>query len=104
MVEEAGGSVLVVPPVEIDIATAGRLAQEIADAFADGAGDVHVDFARVTFCDSTGLRVLVDSAKHARALGRRFTIVDPTRRLLRLAEIIGASEMLGLPPPNAEDL
>ena len=88
---------VVVPPVEIDYGTADDLARDIANAFDTGASTVAVDFAGVTFCDSMGLRVLVHAAKRARAVDGSFVIVNPTRPLLRLADILQASEVLGLP-------
>ena len=100
MTEGGGAAVRVVPPVEIDVGSADGLAAAIADAYAAGARSVQLDFAQVLFCDSSGLRVLVNAAKLARALGREFVIVNPTRRLLRLADIVGASDLLQLPPPD----
>lgn len=89
--------VVVVPPSEIDVGTAPALAARIADALKGGAA-VAVDFDGVQFCDSSGLRVLVQAAKHSRALGRGFTVHNPTVRLQRLADILGATDLLGLPP------
>ena len=100
MSETSGRSVRIVPPAEIDVGSAFRLSTAISDAYAAGAELVTVDFADVRFCDSTGLRVLVEAAKLARSLGRRFAIAHPTARLLRLAEIVGASDVLGLPLPG----
>lgn len=77
--------------------TAPALAARIADALKGGAA-VAVDFDGVQFCDSSGLRVLVQAAKHSRALGRGFTVHNPTVRLQRLADILGATDLLGLPP------
>ena len=92
--------VVVVPPVEIDMGTATPFANELADAIATGAARVEVDFSAVTFCDSTGLRVLVAAVKLARAAGCALVIEQPTERLLRLADLLGASDVLGLPPPR----
>lgn len=100
MSEIVGSVVAVVPPVEVDLGTAGALAGDIADAFAAGAGMVVVDFAAVLFCDSTGLRVLINAAKLARERATLFTIRNPTQQLLLIAHIVGASDVLGLPAPD----
>lgn len=94
-------TVVVIPPHEIDLATAHASAQEIADAFAAGARHVVVDFAAVDFCDSTGLRVIINAAKRARAADATLTVVNPSRALRRLADVVGATELLRLsePPP-----
>jgi anti-sigma B factor antagonist len=91
---------LVLPPAEIDFGSAAGFAADISQAFATGATTVEVDFAAVTFCDSTGLQVLIHAAKLARALGGTFLIANPTQSLLRLADILQASDLLGLPPPD----
>jgi len=94
-----GPAVIVVPPPELDLASAGELEQDISDAYLAGAGKVTVDFAAVMFCDSSGLRVLVNAAKLARSRGRLFEVGNPTRQLVLMASIVGASEVLDLPPP-----
>lgn len=92
--------VTVVPPAEIDLASADQFAAGIAGGFAAGDGPVHVDFSGVTFCDSTGLRILVAAAKQARKAGRQFLVLNPTRHLLIMAEVLGASELLLIPAPT----
>lgn len=93
------GRIVVVPPVEIDIGTSTDFANDLADAIGAGAATVEVDFSAVTFCDSTGLRVLIHGAKLARVAGCTLVIKQPTDRLLRLADLLGASAVLALPPP-----
>lgn len=88
-----------VPPPEVDIASADRFAAELADALADRPSALEIDWTLVTFCDSSGLRELVNAAKHARAVGCRLTVRNPSRPLLRLADLLGASALLHLPPP-----
>ena len=99
---ESPDAVVLVPPVELDLRTADDVEAQIERAFAGGARAVVLDFAQVEFCDSAGLRLLVRAAKRATALGREFRVANPTTRLLRLAEFIGASRMLDLPRPPAE--
>lgn len=90
---------VVVPPAEIDYGSADGLVADLTEAFSSGADAVAVDFSAVTFCDSTGLRVLIYAAKHARAAGVGFVIQQPTQRLLLLADLLGAADLLRLPPP-----
>lgn len=93
------GRLVVVPPVEIDLGTSTGFANALADAIGAGATTVEVDFSAVTFCDSTGLRVMISAARLARAAGCALVIKQPTDRLLRLADLLGASAVLALPPP-----
>lgn len=90
--------------MEVDYATAGRLASDIADASAAGADEVVVEFGHVLFCDSSALKVLIGAVKRANALRRRFSVRNPTRGLLRLAEVLGALDFLGLPTAPAPSL
>ncbi len=94
-----GPAVIVVPPLELDLESAGELEEEISNAYMAGAGMVTVDFAAVLFCDSSGLRVLVNAAKLARRRGAVFEVCNPTRQLLLIASIVGASDLLDLPQP-----
>lgn len=94
-----GTPLVVVPPTEIDYGSADGLVASLTEAFSCGAEAVAVDYSGVTFCDSTGLRVLINAAKHARAAGVDFTIQRPTRHLLRMLDMLGAADLLGLPPP-----
>ena len=96
----AGPAAVIVPPPEIDISTANEFGADIADAFAAGARTVTVDFAAVTFCDSSGLKVLINAAKVARAMDRAFVVRNPTRSLLRMADLLQATTLLRLPRPG----
>jgi anti-anti-sigma factor len=96
------GAHVVAAPAEIDFATAPALAAELAAALAEH-GDVVLDCAGTTFCDSTALKVLLAAKRLARALDVELRIVDPPRVLLRIAGILQASELLGLPRPSEQD-
>ena len=52
---------------EIDLATVGQLGDAIARTVAGGCAEVIVDLADVGFCDSTGIRAIVQ-ARNAAAL------------------------------------
>ncbi len=94
---EAGVPAVVVAPVELDYASAFRFARELAGAFATGAEAVVADFGSTTFCDSSGLKVLVHAATGAKARGQQFEVRSPPRMLCRMAGILGATALLGLP-------
>lgn len=88
---------MVVAPVELDYASAADFGRDLDAAFATGAYLVVADFGATTFCDSSGLKVLVHAANHANARKQRFEVRHPSRMLLRMAAILGASSLLGLP-------
>ncbi len=91
---------VVVAPVELDYASCVGFARDLDVAFGSAAGVIVADFAGTTFCDSSGLKVLVGAAKRAAASGRRFEVRSPSRMLCRMASILGASSLLGMPPCN----
>jgi anti-sigma B factor antagonist len=88
------GPVVIQPPVEIDPATATTLDEQLAAA--DAQGSTAVDFSSVTFCDSSGIRVLIAHATRHRDSGGEFriTAVSPTVR--RAFDLTGVSELLGV--------
>jgi anti-anti-sigma factor len=76
---------------ELDVATAPALAKRLDELQADKI-DVQLDLSRVWFIDSTGIRVLVTTAYHAREDGGwKFEIgstLDPVvRQTLRIAKV-----------------
>ncbi len=94
----SGDTIMLAPPAELDIATADTFGAMLADALAEGPGRLEVDWTTVTFCDSSGMKVLIHAAKLARAVDCQLEVINPSRPLLRLADVLGASELLGLPP------
>lgn len=74
---------------EIDAHSAPSL--EAALSVLPEGPQVVVDFAGVTFMDSSGLRVLVDAAATATGTGKTFAIAKPQAAIKRVVEISGLS-------------
>ena len=96
MSDQRRGSAVVAAPVELDVASAPTFAGELDAALATGARDIVADFGDTTFCDSSGMKVLVNAAKRAKARGQRFEVRRPSPMLRRMAGILGATSLLGL--------
>lgn len=94
------GTVTVLPPAEIDLATVWSLRRCLADACAMSPARVVVDFSQVTFCDIQALRVLVDAAHTLLSQGCRLEICQPTPLLRRLAELTDTSRDLNITLPT----
>ncbi|MFD7709207.1 STAS domain-containing protein [Streptomyces sp. NPDC059785] len=92
----AGPFVVVEVSGEIDMATAGALAEHLDAATAGAAPDVLADLRTVEFFDGSGLRVLCRAEARARQCGGRLRIVTDRPRLIRL---LRASGLLGRFPP-----
>jgi anti-anti-sigma factor len=73
---------------ELDLATAGELRGQIAELLDAGRRDVLVDLRDVLFMDMSGVHVLLDADRRARAERVRLVVVvepGPVREVLRLA-------------------
>jgi len=92
------GDVLVlVVEGEIDIATAPLLEQQLSSGEAGSASAVIVDLDRVTFIDSTGLRVLVSHAL-SETNGSRLQLTRGSAQVQRLFAVSGMLEHLPFVP------
>jgi anti-sigma B factor antagonist len=74
---------------EVDLSTAGELAEAGVAALAAGAAVVIVDLSGVTFLDSTGLAALVTINNQARNGGATLIIARPRARVRHLFRITG---------------
>jgi anti-anti-sigma factor len=74
---------------EVDLVTAPALAMALAEATAE-PGDVTVDLRQVTFMDSTGLRVLLETRERLEQDGRAMRLqVDESGAVARLLDLVG---------------
>ncbi len=71
---------------EVDVATAEHLTDAVRDLTAPGA--VVIDMSGVSFMDSSGVRALLDAEELATGAGRPFAIVNPSRAVVRLLDLI----------------
>lgn len=97
-VETSPERVLVVATGELDIATVGTLAEQLAKAVAGGCRHLDVDLTLVPFCDVVGFDVLLDTARSMRARQGTMRIIGPCWSLRYMAGTFGAHHLLGLPP------
>ncbi|MEU3862444.1 STAS domain-containing protein [Streptomyces sp. NPDC028722] len=88
---DSGTVVTVTVTGEMDHVSACRLTDEVRAAVLSGARRVETDFSRVTFCDCSGLNVLLAARSHCRDLGVCFSVsgplTPPVARLFLLAGI-----------------
>lgn len=93
-IEDRADHTVVTADGEIDAATADTVADAVAAALDNGHDNVLLDFARVTFIDSTGLGVLVKSHRAAEAKGAHFGVVHPTPQTRKLIRVLGLDQLL----------
>ena len=72
-------------------------------ALEAGVGDVELELSGMTFCDSTGLCVLLTAKRDAEAVGRRLRLVDPAPSVLRLLDLSSTRCMFEVSSSAAPD-
>lgn len=88
----SNGTVVLEVAGEIDLATAPELQSRLDQL---NAGDrIVVDLAKVTFIDSTGLRILITANEAAQAAGGSLAIVASEGPVTKLLSITGVDAWL----------
>jgi anti-sigma B factor antagonist len=95
---------VVSPYGEIDALTAPRLGRRLLDLAEEGKRKLVVDLSEVTFMDSTGISVILNSVRHLATRHGSLVLVCPTKRILRPFEITGLASRLHIVPTRAEAL
>jgi anti-sigma B factor antagonist len=91
---ELDGGVRVILSGDLDLSTAKQAEQAIEEAERGGAALIVIDLRRLSFMDSTGLRVIVSADKRAKRSGRRAVIVQGPSAVRRVFEITRLGERL----------
>lgn len=88
------GVPVVTAPEEIDTTNAHRFRVALAKAAAGRPPALVVDMTRTRFCDSAGLRVLVDAHKQALAADGTVLLAAPCAAVLRVLAITGIDQVV----------
>jgi anti-sigma B factor antagonist len=91
-------AVVIALPTEIDMATAGGVGRRLGSAVADGARTVIADMTATTFCDSSGIGMLLWAHKHAAANGSQLRLVVPATAVLRSLALASLDHLLPIYP------
>lgn len=81
---------------DIDLSSTDQLRAELLPALEHGT--VVLDLAGVGFCDSSGLRVLLEADRRAKAHGTALRLAGPTAPVERLLQLTKAGDVLGVFP------
>ena len=77
---------------ELDLDSANKLEEAVREACASGA-ELVIDLRKVTFMDSTGLRVLIVAGTLCEEMGHELRII-PGEDIQRILEISGLDRVL----------
>jgi anti-anti-sigma factor len=80
---------------EIDIFTSAALRRRLLDALHCSTSRLIIDLSEVSFCDSSGLAVLVGIQHRARPMGITLALTGPRPFMSRLLHVTGLGR--GLP-------
>lgn len=83
---------------ELDLATTSALRDRIAGVLEDAATPVIIDLSGVTFCDATGLALLVDVKRRAQAHALTVSLAGPRRNVSKLLRITGLDQAFAMYP------
>jgi anti-anti-sigma factor len=79
---------------EIDMATSDQMAETLLAIADSGQGHVEIDMSKVTFCDSTGLKVLLDAHRTLADAGRVLRLTRASDQVMRLLVLSGTQVLL----------
>jgi anti-sigma B factor antagonist len=89
-----GEQVRIVTAGELDLATSPQLEHEMRAVIARGAKRVTIDMTRLTFVDSSGLRVLIGLYERSMEEGWELALTHPSEQARAVFRISGAEEHL----------
>lgn len=88
------GVAVVTPVGEMDAVSSPALAEALDEVLGDAPKGVVVDLAKVGFCDSRCIGVLVAAFRQARDLDVGFVVTEPQQQVNRLFVIAGIDQVI----------
>jgi anti-sigma B factor antagonist len=101
-IDRDGDTAWVRPQGELDLDTAPALEQELASVREQGTSRLVLDLRRLTFMDSTGLRLVIRWDTAGREEGFDFAIVPGPDVVQRVIRLTGMEDLLTVAEPSAE--
>jgi anti-anti-sigma factor len=86
---------------ELDIATTASLRIRILTVLMDTTTPVIIDLSGVSFCDASGLALLVGAQRRARLHGLTVTLAAPRPNVAKLLRITGLDRAFSIHPTLA---
>lgn len=83
---------------ELDAYTAPDLRDKLDEVLEMGRAWIIADLKQLTYLDSTGLGILVGTAKKCRQAGGDLAVASDRRNLLRIFQISGTEQILNVVP------
>ncbi len=100
--ETSGDATVVIPVGRIDGSTASPFQEALLKLIDEGAGSLVVDFEKIEYISSAGLRVLLLAAKQLQAGGRKIVLCSMRDHISEVFKISGFNEILAIHPTRQE--
>lgn len=97
-------AVIITLPAEIDMASAGQVGRQLGSALAPGVRTVIADMTAATFCDSSGISMLVRAHKQAAANRCQLRLVVRSTAVLRALTLAQVDHLLPIYPNLSQAL
>jgi anti-anti-sigma factor len=102
---ETVGTVRIVVPIDrIDSKTAKAFEESLMGEIASGNKAVLVDFIKLTYISSAGLRVLLMAAKRLKAASGGFSLCSVNANIREVLDVSGFSKILDIQADRAAGL
>jgi anti-sigma B factor antagonist len=93
---DLNGRTVVAVTGELDVHSAQRLSEALAELLDGGSADLVVDLTDLGFLDSTGLGVMVKALRWVKDAGGSLRVVADDDKITKVFTITGMDEPLGL--------
>ncbi|GAA1987309.1 STAS domain-containing protein [Catenulispora subtropica] len=102
--QQTGGLLVYTVTGDVDLAAHARFQTDVDAAWPSAPTDVVFDLSGVTFLDSMGLRVLVQTMQRASHQNCGFALAAPSEPVLRVLELAGVTSLFSVvgPLPDGE--
>ncbi|GAA2010541.1 STAS domain-containing protein [Catenulispora yoronensis] len=100
--EDPSGAVVLTVAGELDHHTAPRLATVVREAPFAADEPTIIDLTELTYCDSTGLTVLVAAYQRSKEKGGALTLAGLNTDVMQLFKIVGFDQIFTFAPTVAE--
>jgi anti-sigma B factor antagonist len=96
--------VVIALPAQIDMSNAGRVGQELCSAPAPDVKTVIADMTATTFCNSSGISMLIRAHKQAAANRTELRLVVLSAAVLRALTLVKIDSLLPIYPTVSQAL
>jgi anti-anti-sigma factor len=100
----ADGSVVLTLLGELDFHTAPRLRAALADLDLETGQRLVLDLGALSFCDSSGISMLIGARNHATAAGADIALAAVPARVLRIFTVVGLDQVFTCHPSTEDAL